>query len=265
MNSVSRKNNSYSRGYSLAEVLAALVIGAMVLVAVLGIYHRSESLAASVTARLEGSQLADEVLQLMTGDLEKVTACGRDVKIIIENKLDNLYPAARLQIINTIYDSSNNKQTFEKIVWQASYDYETTAKGLILYRSYSGMALEDKLLDRSRSDLESDRSFVPICTGVTLFRIEVPQREELLQQWNVNSLPAGVVVSLSFAEPFKTASGSFDVYEEDKVTRSIAIDRTRIIAFSLAEIDVNDLTLAAELEDANQQDEFEEAEPNEQE
>jgi len=265
MNSVSRKNNSYSRGYSLAEVLAALVIGAMVLVAVLGIYHRSESLAASVTARLEGSQLADEVLQLMTGDLEKVTACGRDVKIIIENKLDNLYPAARLQIINTIYDSSNNKQTFEKIVWQASYDYETTSAGLILYRSYSGMAIEDKLLDQSRSDLEKDRSFVPICTGVTLFRIEVPQREELLQQWNVNSLPAGVVVSLSFAEPFKTASGSFDVYEEDKVTRSIAIDRTRIIAFSLAEIDVNDLTLAAELEDANQQDEFEEAEPNEQE
>ena len=259
MNSVCRGHNSYSSGYSLA----AVIIGAMILVAVLGVYHRCHGLAVSVTASLESSQTADEVLQLITEDLEKVTSCGGDTKVIIENKLDNLYPAARLQIIKTIYDSSNNKQTFEKIVWQASYDYETTADGLILYRSYSGMALEDKLLDESRDSWEKNYSFVPICTGVTVFRIEIPGEEEFLQQWNNAALPPGVVVAMSFAEPFRTVSGSFDVYEEDKVTRFIAVDRTRRIAFRFSPIDVNELSLSAELEDINDAEEFFEEEPNE--
>lgn len=263
MNFVSYKHNSCHRAYSLAEVLAAVIIGAMILVAVLGVYHRCQSLAVSVTARLESSQTADEVLQLITEDLEKVTACGGDTKVIIENKLDNLYPTARLQIIKTIYDSSNNKQTFEKIVWQASYDYETTAEGLILYRSYSGMALEDKLLDESRDSLEKNYSFVPICTGVTVFRIEIPGEEEFLQQWNNASLPSGVVVTLSFAEPFKTVSGAFDVYEEDKVTRFISVDKTRRIAFRFSPIDVNELSLSAQLEDINDDEGFFEKEPNE--
>jgi hypothetical protein len=41
------------------------------------------------------------------------------------------------------------------------------------------------------------------------------------------------VVTISFAEPFKTLAGILDVPEDEKVIRNIAIDRTRAIKFIL--------------------------------
>jgi prepilin-type N-terminal cleavage/methylation domain-containing protein len=49
-------------GFSLAEVLTALMIGAMVLVAVLGIYGRAERSAAAVTRKLDSLRLPSESL-----------------------------------------------------------------------------------------------------------------------------------------------------------------------------------------------------------
>jgi hypothetical protein len=39
------------------------------------------------------------------------------------------------------------------------------------------------------------------------------------------------VVTISFAEPYKRADGTFDVLDEEKIIRTIAIDRTRKIRF----------------------------------
>jgi hypothetical protein len=52
-------------------------------------------------------------------------------------------------------------------------------------------------------------------------------------------MPPAVVITLSFALPFKTTSGTLDVPEEDKIIRTVAIDRTRKPAFTLAPFDVN--------------------------
>jgi prepilin-type N-terminal cleavage/methylation domain-containing protein len=233
---LSRSRNDH-RGFSLAEVLAALTIGAMILVAVLGIYSRVESAAGAITRKLDSSRLPSEVMQRIAEDLDRIIAPVSDVKaadtkITIENKLINLYPSARLTILRTIYDSKDKKQTFEEIVWQANYDFETDS--LILYRSQSGMGLEDKLLDAERAGWEKDYSFVPICSGVTFFKVQVPKGEDFADSWTDDSLPPGIVVTISFGEPFKTVTGPLDVPEEAKIARTIAVDRTRKIKFTFA-------------------------------
>ena len=216
-------------GFSLAEVLAALTIAAMVLVAVLGIYSRAQRSAAAITRRLDSSRLPFEVLQRIAEDLDAVVAAASDTKVTVENKLVKGYSSARLTIVKTIYDSSNKSKTFEKIIWQTSVDDD--ANGLVLYRSHDGIALEDKLLDEKRKSWEKEFSFVPICAGVTFFKIQVPKGEDFQNKWTSDSLPYGIAVTISFAEPFKTLAGTLDVLDAEKITRTIAIDRTRKIKF----------------------------------
>jgi type II secretory pathway pseudopilin PulG len=216
--------------FSLAEVLVALTIGAMVLVAVLSIYSRAETSAAAITRKLDSSRLPSEVLQRIAEDLDRTAAPGADTKVTIENKFENGFSTARLTVLKTIYNSKNEKQTFEKIVWQTNYDND--ANSLVLYRSHSGIALEDKLFDEQKEDWEKEL-FVPICTGVTFFKIQVPTGENFQDNWTSDSLPPGIVVTISFAEPFKTLAGILDVPEDEKVIRNIAIDRTRAIKFIL--------------------------------
>lgn len=216
-------------GFSLAEVLAALTIAAMVLVAVLGIYSRAETSAAAITRKLDESRLPSEVLQRIAEDLDRMVTPGSDTRITVENKIVKGYPTARLTILNTIYDSKDKKQAFEEIIWQSSFDND--ANGLVLYRSHTGIALEDKLLDEQRKSWEKAFSFVPICTGVTFFRVQVPVNEDFLYKWTSDSLPRGIVVTISFAEPFKTLTGTWDVPDVGKIMRTVAIDRTRKIRF----------------------------------
>ncbi|MBA7698919.1 hypothetical protein ES703_107602 [subsurface metagenome] len=148
-------------GFSLAEVLAALMIAAMVLVAVLGIYSRAETSAVAITRKLDEFRLPSEVLQRIAEDLDRMVTPGSDTRITVENKTEKGYPTARLIIVNTIYDSKNKRQVFEQIIWQSSFDND--ANGLVLYRSHTGIALEDKLLDEQRKSWEKAFSFVPTC------------------------------------------------------------------------------------------------------
>jgi len=222
------------RGFSLAEVLAALTIGAMLTVAVLGIYHRAEKSATAITRKLDGSRLPGEVLQRIAEDLDNIISSNSDTKITIENKFENvasirLIPAARLTITRTIQDSKGNEQKFEEIIWQSSYDFQSAGNGLILYRSHSGMNLEDKVLEKNKDDFTREL-FVPICGGVTFFKISALAGKDPVERWN-SAPPRGIVVTISFAEPYKRADGTFDVLDEDKITRTIAIDRTRKIRF----------------------------------
>jgi Tfp pilus assembly protein PilV len=218
-------------GYSLAEVLAAVIIGSMILVAVLGIYNRAESSATKVTQKLQSSQLSSEVLQRIAEDLDRIISSSSDTTITIENKYKNGFPAAMLTISKTITDSANEQQKFEEIVWQSLYDYESPATGLVLYRGYSGIAREDKLLDKSKDELELARA-VPICNGVTFFEINALQDGKPVDKWD-GPPPAGITVTISFAEPYKRTNGTLDVPDMKKDTRTIAIDRTRKIRFAL--------------------------------
>jgi hypothetical protein len=85
-----------------------------------------------------------------------------------------------------------------------------------------------------------------------LFRIEVPQGETSIDQWTGEALPPAVKVTLSFAQPYKTVTGTFDVPEQDKLVRTIAIDRTRKLAFNIPALDANQSADANGKSDANQ-------------
>jgi len=220
-------------GFSLAETLAALTIGAMVLVAVLSIYNRAERSAAAVTHRLDASRLPREILQRIAEDIDRVIASGSDAEITIQNKFDKLYPTAKLVISRTFNDRANRPQKFEEIIWQCSYDFDSLTDGLVLYRSHSGIAAEDKVLDKDKKDWEKD-IFVPLCSGVTFFGINALKGDKPVDKWS-GPLPAGTEVAISFAEPYKRVSGTLDVLDEEKIIRTIAVDRTRKIRFTVAE------------------------------
>jgi Tfp pilus assembly protein PilV len=219
-------------GFSLAEVLAALTIGAMVLVAVVSIYGRAERSAAAVTHRLDSSRLPSEIMQRIAEDLDRVISSSSDAKVTFQNKFENLFPTARLTITRTILDSRSREQTFEQIIWQTGYDFESVAGGLVLYRSHSGITLEDKTLNKNKEDWEREL-FVPLCGGVTFFRINAVKNGEPLERWSGALPPPGIMVTISFAEPYKSARGTLDVLDEDKITRVIAIDRTKKIKFEI--------------------------------
>ncbi|MCP4614639.1 MAG: hypothetical protein GY845_38660 [Planctomycetes bacterium] len=237
--------SSARAGFSLAEIITSLIIGSMVLVAVLVVYNRAERSAAAVTRKLDGSRLLSEVMQRIAEDLDGIIATGTDTKIVIENKFENGFPTAKLTITRTIFDSKNQEQIFENIVWQTNYDFESNVDGLVLYRSQSGIAMEDKVLDKNKSDWERGL-FVPICAGITFFKMQVPWGETYLDRWTSTSLPPGIEVSISSAEPFKTVGGTLDVAEEDKIIRTIAVDRTRKIKFTVEK------SIAAEGEEKEQ-------------
>ncbi len=220
-------------GFSLAEVLTALIIGSMVLVAVLGIYGSIGGSRHSVARKVEGSGVSPENLSGICGDLYGVIGGVSDNRVSFLSKIEmHGYPSARLEILRTIYDDKNKKQILERIIWQSSYDYDSDTGGLVLYRSHSGIALEDKLLDESKENWEREL-FVPICNGVTFFKIQAPRGEDLMDNWGGDSLPKGIVVTVSFAEPIETQAGTFDVPDSEKIKRTIAIDRTRKIKFEI--------------------------------
>ncbi len=140
-----------------------------------------------------------------------------------------LVPAAKLTITRTIQDSKDREQKFQEIVWQSSYDFQSATNSLTLYRSSSGINMEDKVLEKNKDDFEREL-FVPICSGITFFKISVLAGKNPIEKWN-GSPPRGIMVTISFAEPYKRTDGTFDVPDEEKITRTIAIDRTRKIRF----------------------------------
>ena len=230
-------------GFSLAEVVVALTIGAMVMVSVLAVYDRAERSAEAITRKISDGRQSAEILQRIAEDLDSILSAGADTKVTIDSsKNDKGYPTARMEIVRTYYDYQNKPQVFERVVWQSNYDYDSEYGGLVLYRSHSGIGTEDKLLDEKKEDWEREL-FVPISAGLSYFSVEVPDGNDFVDIWTKSELPLGVVVGISFAEPFKTAGGLLEVFEEDKVERAIAIDRTRKIKFLAAkrdEVDPND-------------------------
>ncbi len=222
------------RGYSLGEMLAALVIGAMVLTAILGVYGQANRAAEAVLDRIESPSLATEVLQRIAEDLDRTLGADENVTVAIRNGFDNGFVTAELIVRRVLKDAENKEQTLEEIIWRAGYDYDSAVPGLVIYRSRTGVGLEDKLLDAQRANWEDNYSFVPLCRGVTYFRIEVPRGDGAVDRWPGPAVPPGIRVVLSFAKPYETVRGTLDVFDEQKISRTIAIDRIRAIRFAEA-------------------------------
>jgi hypothetical protein len=221
------------------EVLSAMVISAMILAAALVIYHRMQQSAMAVLARVNQSNLPSEVLQLIAEDLDKVTTAAGS-QLVIENKLEKGFPVARLTLRKTLTNKKNEEQLLEEIVWQAAYD--VASDRVTLYRSHSGLDEEDRLLDRKRTDADTEKlyPFVPVCSRLTTFKLQAPQGENLLDRWaNNRILPTGILVTLSFADPVRTPQGLLEIPEESLITRMIAVDWARQIKFEVVAAEPN--------------------------
>ena len=220
-------------GFSLGELLAVVIIGSMILVAILTIYGRANNAADAVLRKIDGPAWTSEVLQLIAEDLGRTLSVD-DVTVQIRNGFDNGFQRAELVLRRTYHDSENKEQTLDLITWRAGYDHEGRTPGLVVYRSYEGVAQEDKLFDDNREEGEKFSPFVPVCRGVTFFQIQACKGEELVDQWPASPPPPGVKITISFGTPHERVRGGFDVDEQDKISRTVVIDPMRKITFALA-------------------------------
>ena len=224
------KKTFNNKAFSLAELLAALLIGSLVLITVLGVFGHIQKSSAKIISRLDESVLPRQILQIITEDIEDTLTNTNNAQITFETKTDlNGYRLGRLEITKSIY--SNNK-TFETIIWQSAYDLDSDLGGLVLYRKHTGLGLEDRLLGEAM--LPQDRDlFIPVCQGVTAFEVQTKRGDNLSDKWASNALPPNIVVSLSFAEPFETETGMLEVPLIKKTIKTIVIDRTKSFKFAI--------------------------------
>ena len=273
---VNRRNYSshslpVQSAFSLVEIVVVLGITAMIMLASFTIYGRVRASTVAVNATLDRNVIPTEILQRIAEDLDRLASSGLGTTITINNRFDSSgYNIARLIIQNMVYGEKNKPRMFEKIVWQTYYDYFEDA--LILYRSHNGINLEDKVVtdDRQLELKEMDADyFIPLCSGITFFKIQVPvvkvfgenvklpgmdevwpeeeEEEIFIDRWVTDKLPKAVTVSISFAEPYQAVTGELEVLDSEKITRTIAIDRTRKVKYRFVSKDFG-------LEDANDVD-----------
>jgi hypothetical protein len=220
----------------------------MIIITTINLYSRVKASADSINAHLDKNILPKEILQRIAEDLDRLAAPGFDTTVSIRNKFLNGYNLSQLIIENKYYDNQDRPQTFEKVTWQA--DYDSFEDAIILYRAHSGLQLEDPVIDadentpNSQADYQSRglELFVPLATGITFFNIQALEKEKPLPSWSKKELPKAVVLTISFAPFVEDFDGSLIILDEDKITRTVAVDRTRKITYKFMpkEFDLED-------------------------
>ena len=129
--------------FTLIETLTVLALTAVLLTAVLQMYHQVRVSVSRITTHLDENRLVREILQKMAEDIDRLAAPGFDATLQFRNKYDNGYNAAQLTLENRFYGKGNppRAEIFDRVVWQTVYDAFTET--LILYRMHEGLNLED--------------------------------------------------------------------------------------------------------------------------
>jgi prepilin-type N-terminal cleavage/methylation domain-containing protein len=219
--------------FTLTELMVAVVIAAMMLSVLLAISSHVQQSAATIETKLNEFELVQEVLQLIAEDLDSKIDPKAGTQLTVFNRMEDGYPTAKMTITTTMKDAKYEDQILEEITWQANVNIQTNR--IVLYRSHSGQLVEDKLLDQRRDEAESLYPFVPVCGGLTAFRIEVMREGEWTDQWVGPGLPTGIKVIMSDAQAEKNVQGEWEVSEEDLEIRTMAIARTRELKFKVAD------------------------------
>ncbi len=273
-------------GFSLLETVTVLIIATMIIISTMAIYGRIKSASASVKEKLDSDSLSREIIQRIAEDLDRLAAPGLETEVSINNKFENGYDISQMVIENKIYNNQNKAEVFEKIVWQSNVD--PFLGELVLYRSHSGLNLEDRIIDAELEEIQELGSelFVPVAEGLSHFKIVVPkqmtpaQKEqemeteeevlemeepEYIEMWNSSKLPSAVIVQVSFAELEESISGELEVMDDDIIERTIAIDRTREIPFKFIRKQFDEEYADRLEEEEEDREEFDNAEdPNDQ-
>ena len=84
--------------FTLIETLTVLALTAVLLTAVLQMYHQVRVSVSRITTHLDENRLVREILQKMAEDIDRLAAPGFDATLQFRNKYDNGYNAAQLTL-----------------------------------------------------------------------------------------------------------------------------------------------------------------------
>lgn len=212
-------------GFSLVEMLVVVALVAMILIGALQVYQRLRADASTLTGKLEETRLAEEVLQRIAEDIDRIAAPGFDAAIQVRNKIDNGFASAQLTIESKYFGGQPPQpRIYERVVWQTAYNPDEG--GLILYRMHGGLNVEDKILDENKSPTEQTL-FIPTALGLTYFSIEALNNQKSASLWMQNELPKGLRIGVSFAPMEEGPDGRWAVPEEAILRRTVAVNRIR--------------------------------------
>jgi type II secretory pathway component PulJ len=217
--------------FTLVETLTVLAITALLLTAVLQMYHQVRRSVSQLGGHLEENRLAREILQKIAEDIDRLAAPGFDATLQFRNKYDNGYNSAQLTLENKYYAKGNppKAEVYDRIVWQTTFD--TFTQTLILYRMHDGLNLEDKVIESGSDVSPSAGLYIPITDGLTHFEMRSQQGEDTAMAWSSTTLPTAVRIGVSFAPMEDLPNGRVGVPEEKVLYRTVAIDRTRFIPY----------------------------------
>jgi len=231
MNRQQRQSCFYGTAFTLIEVLTVLLLTAALMTVTLQMYHQVRRGVSQLTGRLDDNRLAQEVLQKIAEDLDRLAAPGFDATVRFGNKYDNGLNSAQLTLENKYYGKGAppKAELYDRVVWQTMYD--SFAQSLILYRMHDGLNLEDKVVETGSDVSPSAGLYIPVAEGLTHFQIQSQQGETMGAVWTADTLPTAVLIGVSFAPPEELADGRVGVPDEKILYRTVAIDRTRFIPY----------------------------------
>lgn len=201
------------------------MLGALILTSVLGIYQQVRAGGIKILDRMQQTRLQTEILQKIAEDIDRLAAPGFDSKINFLNKMVEGYRSSELVLENSYYGKGDKKEIYERIVWQTAYDSYLDA--MILYRMHEGLNFEDPVLLAN----ENEPSYVPVAVGLTHFQVLAQQGQNILGAWTSEELPKAARIEISFAAFQELSNGTVGIPQEEIFSRTVAIDRMRMIPF----------------------------------
>ncbi|AQQ72257.1 hypothetical protein SMSP2_02638 [Limihaloglobus sulfuriphilus] len=241
------------RGITMAELLAGLIISAMVVSTAVALYMNIQRSLRSIESEINKSSLSEEVMQLLAEDLDRIGSADFDVSLSLEKRQNNGYEIFKLEIKNLLYGSDNKPVEFETIIWQTDYNIDTDK--LILYRGRTGLGPEDPVLDTHAREYPENMIFVPVCDGITYFKLEVYNGQAFGDSWSGKTMPTGIRGEISFSDPIVGIDGSLQLLQEDIYTRMIALNREKNLQFRFEKKDLEAIYGTGEEEEAETEDE----------
>ena len=233
------------KAFSLIELLTALFIVSIMVISLTTIYDSSIKAIGAIDEKLEDGFDSTNILHLIVDDVARVSSLDTDTTFALKSKTIDGVMVYRLEIIGKIYDNDGKEMEYKKVVWQSDYDYlsDTTT----LYRCEAGMGVQDPLLGTQQRENEGSEIFVPVCSGLTHFSIQVPsgntisgeEEEEYADSWEQDGMPGGIIVEMSFTPPVEYITGEVEVPLEDRVSRRISVNRSRQYRFEFIPKDLD--------------------------
>ncbi len=232
-------------GFALVELLTALFIVCILVIALTTIYDASTRAIASINQRIEKGASTSEIMQLIVDDITKASSAGTDTTFTLKSKLAGGAVLYRFEVASKIYDNTGKELIYQKVIWQSDVDLFTGT--MSLYRCAGGMMPSSPVASEQAKENPQSDIFVPICQGLTYFTIKVPQIQDTpqgqvvdyLDQWSNPEMPGGVVVELSFELPVEYVTGETEVLPEDRLVESISINRSKEYKFQFVAKDLD--------------------------